>query len=722
MAKKKKNVIWLYLSPQNFRGKITMGITLMSLLAALTLVGTWGYINNQIITQYNHIIENTAPTQYYSKVIEDCISSSTSLTAIYLATSEEEYRAERENVWKDCEVALNALSNYTDQWRNEAVISLVYDVRTKANRLRKEQNNVEQKYFARNADLKEDSKIERVRQVDQLELLTDDVRAVLELIINIQNEEIDRAKAAIDFHTQNLWVIVLPAWVIILTIVCVWIAYSINHKLLFRLHTIKNALRQIAKGNLSNQIKTTNNDEITPIETALNHLVQDMERLKVFAKDVGNEKFDTKVIPFNENGEVGQAFINMRDSLKTIAEKDEQLNWAVTGETHFAKILRDFNDDIDELTQIFVSELVKYLNISQATLYLINPEIHSKKELELKAWFAYDSYKNRKNTIQIGEGLIGETFQENRTLYLENLPNDYLHIGSALGSAKPISLLFVPLKISEENIGILELAAFKKLKKHEIDFVEKVCENITSSIISVQNTTRTRKLLEESQMQREAVLAQEEEMRQNVEELQATQEEMERKQKETEQLMLATKDTETQLRMVSEQLLKEKATSEMIIDNIPYAIFWKDKEGYFLGCNTNLVQILGFKTKQEIIGKNDFDMPYPREEALAYRADDKLVMDSNQAKMNIIEPQITEGGKTTWLNTSKIPLRDNEGKVVGIVGMFKDITQEKEEEERIEKQSNRIEKLEEKEKELQQKIALCQEEKQELQQQLKGKN
>lgn len=559
---KKKNIVWLYMSPQNFRGKITMGITLMGVLATLTLIGTWWYINSQIIYQYNHIIENTAPTQYYSKVIEDCISSSTSLTAIYLATSEEEYRTERETVWKDCEVALTALSNYTDQWRNEAVISLVYDVRTKANRLRKEQNNVEQKYFARNADLKEDSKVERVRQVDQLELLTDDVRAVLELIINIQNEEIDRAKAAISFHTQNLWVIVLPGWMIILTLVCVWLAYSINHKLLLRLHVIKHALRDIAKGNLSKKIKTTENDEITPIETALNHLAQDMERLKIFAKDVGNERFDTKVIPFNENGEVGQAFINMRDSLKMIAEKDQQLNWAVTGEAHFAKILRDFSDDIDELTQIFVSELVKYLNISQASLYLISQEIHSEKELELKAWFAYDSHKNRKNTIQIGEGLIGETYQENRTLYLENLPNDYLHIGSALGSAKPVSLLFVPLKISEESIGILELAAFKTLEKYEIDFVEKVCENITSSIISVQNTTRTRKLLEESQMQREAVSAQEEEMRQNVEELQATQEEMERKEKIISQMLVEAEEKERTLTALIDELQAEKALNQ----------------------------------------------------------------------------------------------------------------------------------------------------------------
>lgn len=691
-----------------------MSIILMGVLATLTLVGTWWYMNSQVISQYNHIIDNTAPTQYYSKVIEDCISSSTSLTAIYLATSEEEYRTERVTVWKNCDVALAALSNYTDQWRNEAVISLVYDVRTKANRLRKEQNNVEHKYFARNADLKEDSKTERVRQVDQLELLTDDVRAVLELIINIQNEEIDRAKAAIGFHTQNLWVIVLPAWMILLTLICIWLAYSINHKLLLRLHVIKHALRQIAKGNLSRQIKTVDNDEVTPIEIALNHLAHDMERLKVFAKDVGEERFDTKIIPFNENGEVGQAFINMRDSLKMIAQKDEQLNWAVTGEAHFAKILRDFSENIDELTQIFVSELVKYLNISQANLYLLNQELHSKKELELKAWFAYDSHKNRKNTIQIGEGLIGETYQENRTLYLENLPSDYLYIGSALGSAKPVSLLFVPLTISEENIGILELAAFRTLEKYEIDFVEKVCENITSSIISVLNTSRTRKLLEESQMQREAVLAQEEEMRQNVEELQATQEEMERKQRETEMLVKNSTEVENKLRIISDNLLHERIISENIIDNIPQAVFWKDSNGAFLGGNNLFLKVLGLNTLKDLIGKTDFDMPYPKEEAIAYRADDKYVMDNDVSKLNIIESQTTSEGNTTWLRTSKMPLKDKEGKTFGLLGMFEDITQQKQKSTEVEQKSLFIQSLEEKNIQLQQQITVYQKEKEEL--------
>jgi GAF domain-containing protein len=137
-----------------------------------------------------------------------------------------------------------------------------------------------------------------------------------------------------------------------------------------------------------------------------------------------------------------------------------------------------------------------------------------------------------------------------------------LHISSALGSAKPISLLFVPLTISEESIGILELAAFRTLQKYEIDFVEKVCENITSSIISVLNTSRTQKLLEESQMQREAVSAQEEEMRQNVEELQATQEEMERKERIINTMLQEYEEKEKELHKIIEELQAEKAIRE----------------------------------------------------------------------------------------------------------------------------------------------------------------
>lgn len=113
---------------------------------------------------------------------------------------------------------------------------------------------------------------------------------------------------------------------------------------------------------------------------------------------------------------------------------------------------------------------------------------------------------------------------------------------------------------------------------------------------------------------------------------------------------------------------------ELIINHIPQAIFWKDRQSAFLGCNELFAQDMGFAKPADLLGKTDFDLPCTYEQALAFRKDDKEVMDSGEAKLNILEPIIKAGGEQGWLRTHKVPLRDAQGNVFGLVGMYQDFT------------------------------------------------
>ncbi|MDD2685912.1 MAG: EAL domain-containing protein [Gallionella sp.] len=127
------------------------------------------------------------------------------------------------------------------------------------------------------------------------------------------------------------------------------------------------------------------------------------------------------------------------------------------------------------------------------------------------------------------------------------------------------------------------------------------------------------------------------------------------------------------------------ATNELlhsVLETAPVRIFWKDAQLHYLGCNSLFAHDAGLQQPAELIGKDDYQMGW-HEQADIYRADDRHVMDSELPKVNFEEPQTTPDGKTIWLRTSKLPLRNPAGKVIGILGLYDDITAHKEAEAQI---------------------------------------
>ncbi len=136
------------------------------------------------------------------------------------------------------------------------------------------------------------------------------------------------------------------------------------------------------------------------------------------------------------------------------------------------------------------------------------------------------------------------------------------------------------------------------------------------------------------------------------------------------------------IRDISERKRAEEALRDSqqllqtVMDNIPLSVFWKDTQLNFLGCNRAFAADVGKASPSDVIGKSDFDMP-SSDRAEEYRADDSLVIQSGTPKINYEEPQTTPDGSTNWLRTSKIPMRDADGKIFAMLGMYEDITEQK---------------------------------------------
>ena len=127
---------------------------------------------------------------------------------------------------------------------------------------------------------------------------------------------------------------------------------------------------------------------------------------------------------------------------------------------------------------------------------------------------------------------------------------------------------------------------------------------------------------------------------------------------------------------MQESLRGSQQMLQLIMDNIPQSIFWKDRDLVYLGCNRRFAADVGLISPDEIVGKTDFDMPWAAQVDL-YRADDRQVMEFGEPKFNFEEPQTTPDGGLIWLRTTKVPLRDVEGNVTAVLGMYEDITERK---------------------------------------------
>ena len=123
---------------------------------------------------------------------------------------------------------------------------------------------------------------------------------------------------------------------------------------------------------------------------------------------------------------------------------------------------------------------------------------------------------------------------------------------------------------------------------------------------------------------------------------------------------------------VNEQLARTREMLQMIMDNMPEFIFWKDKYSRIIGCNRNYAYAMGFENPDEIIGKTEFDLPMPREQAEDSFQRDVEVMRCGIPEYHVMESRVQEGDRI-WVDTNRVPLF-SDGEVAGILCTFEDVT------------------------------------------------
>ncbi len=138
----------------------------------------------------------------------------------------------------------------------------------------------------------------------------------------------------------------------------------------------------------------------------------------------------------------------------------------------------------------------------------------------------------------------------------------------------------------------------------------------------------------------------------------------------------------TERKKSEKKIFETQMMLNRIINLLPVRVFWKDKDFKYLGCNEIFAKDAGLNYPEEMLGKDDYQFSW-KEQAPLYRADDKYVVETGKQRLDFFEPQTGPNQKLKWLKASKVPLTDADGKIIGVLGTYEDITQSKKTEEAL---------------------------------------
>jgi diguanylate cyclase (GGDEF)-like protein/PAS domain S-box-containing protein len=147
----------------------------------------------------------------------------------------------------------------------------------------------------------------------------------------------------------------------------------------------------------------------------------------------------------------------------------------------------------------------------------------------------------------------------------------------------------------------------------------------------------------------------------------------------------------TELKQAEKALREQERFLRLVLDNLPLAIFWKDTHSVYQGCNKQFADNLNLDAVTTVVGKTDHDLPYSSTLADQFQQQDQQVIRSGTPLLNLIEQNTIANGRPNWTQANKIPIRDADGRAIGVLGTIDDITERLQAEEVIRLQLAAIE-------------------------------
>jgi HAMP domain-containing protein/signal transduction histidine kinase len=208
----------------------------------------------------------------------------------------------------------------------------------------------------------------------------------------------------------------------------------------------------------------------------------------------------TRSIQVGAQGEVAAVKDNINEMIRNLKDttlRTEEQDWLKTNLTKFTRMLQG-QRDLLMVGKLILSELAPVVPLQQGVFY-VTDKSGEQPELKLLASYACREQSGMKTSFKLGESLVGQAALEKQRILLTDAPSDYVKVSSALGAARPMNIMVLPILFEEEVKAVMELSSLERFNSTHQAFLDQLTESIGIVLHTIEANTRTENLLKQSQ-------------------------------------------------------------------------------------------------------------------------------------------------------------------------------------------------------------------------------
>jgi len=268
----------------------------------------------------------------------------------------------------------------------------------------------------------------------------------------------------------------------------------------------------------------------------------------------------TRSIAVEAMGEVAVLKDNINQMIRNLKEtilKNNEQDWLKTNLAKFTRMLQG-HGDLVTVARLVMSELAPLVHAQQGLFYVQAPGRPGEEPcLELLASYAR-APKSASRLVRHGEGLVGQCALEKKPILMEDVPEEFLRVGTGLGSVKPTNIIVLPVVFEGEVKAVVELASVKKFSESHLSFLNQLTETIGVVFNTIEANMRTQTLLEQSQTLTKELQVQQLELKETNDRLELQAQNLQNSEgllkSQQEQLQRTNEELQDKARLLSEQM------------------------------------------------------------------------------------------------------------------------------------------------------------------------